>query len=109
MVKEKNILETWEEVKNRVPFVKVKMVEVEDLIKEREKQVAKAGQELAESRRKAREINEELVRVSQFLLAKPKKPRPSSGSKGASGTSLPPLASPMSARGDPRPDSATKS
>eukprot|EP00929_Paragymnodinium_shiwhaense_P046754 TRINITY_DN23794_c0_g1_i1.p1 TRINITY_DN23794_c0_g1~~TRINITY_DN23794_c0_g1_i1.p1 ORF type:complete len:743 (-),score=283.02 TRINITY_DN23794_c0_g1_i1:190-2418(-) len=111
MVKEKAAMETMEEVKNRIPFVQTKMVEFDELIKEREKQVAKASQELTEARRKAREINEELVRVSTFLLSKPlKRPssRPSSGTRGNSnGTCLPPLAGPLSAR-EPRPDSGRR-
>eukprot|EP00927_Polykrikos_kofoidii_P039113 TRINITY_DN33544_c0_g1_i1.p1 TRINITY_DN33544_c0_g1~~TRINITY_DN33544_c0_g1_i1.p1 ORF type:complete len:739 (+),score=207.73 TRINITY_DN33544_c0_g1_i1:150-2366(+) len=66
----------------RLQELERKAEEQEALLKERDRQHAKVQAELVESRRKARDINEELARVGAFLLSKPRKTRPSSGTKG---------------------------
>jgi len=92
-----------------------KMQEIEDMKTEANKaslaldeKIRGAKEELSESRRRAKEINEELTKVGQFLMNKPRKPpsRPTSGKGDADPGKLPRLdqKAPNTAR-EYRPDS----
>jgi len=92
-----------------------KLQEIEDLKLDSNKatlaldeKILRAKEELSESRRKAKEINEELTKVGQFLMNKPRKPpsRPTSGKGDADLGKLPRLdqKAPNTAR-EHRPDS----